>query len=268
MVTVLPGPVPSCVLRCDRRSRRAMVKQSHLPFIEAARAKRVERTAVRRQNAIPFTCERSAPKGQGAHPAQRAGRGTNVMATLTLALVRCYGLFCRAFPGHAADSRHQLSPPHAIATVLPSSEPRPSTCRSEIATVLWVIAPDPRPSWRAEPLRLDGQRRALALSTSRRAKRVELTTVRRQNAIPFTCERSAPKEQGAHPAHRAGRGSNVMATFILALVRCYGLFCRALPGHAADPRHQLTMQRDRERFIATNTRTIHSPRRDRERFAT
>jgi hypothetical protein len=58
-------------------------------------------------NAIPFTCERSAPKGQGAHPAQRAGRGSKVMATLTLALVRCYGLFCRALPGHAAGPRHQ-----------------------------------------------------------------------------------------------------------------------------------------------------------------
>ena len=36
-----------------------------------------------------FTCERSAPKGQGAHPAQRAGRGSTVMATLKIALVRC-----------------------------------------------------------------------------------------------------------------------------------------------------------------------------------
>jgi hypothetical protein len=67
------------------------VQQSHLPFIEAAGAKRVEQTTARRQNAIPFTCERSAPKGQGAWLARSARRGENVMATLTLALDRCYG---------------------------------------------------------------------------------------------------------------------------------------------------------------------------------
>jgi hypothetical protein len=42
-------------------------------------------------NAIPFTCERSAPKGQGAHPARSAGRGATVMASIIIALVRCYG---------------------------------------------------------------------------------------------------------------------------------------------------------------------------------
>ena len=142
-------------------------------------------------NAIPFTCERSPPKEEGAHPAQRAGRGSNVMATLTLALVRCYGLFCRALPRHAADPRPQLSPSHAIAAVFRAANLDPSTRCSESATVLWVIAPGPRPSWRAEPLRLDGQRRALALPTSRRAKRVEVTAARRQNAIPFNCRRSS-----------------------------------------------------------------------------
>jgi hypothetical protein len=44
-----------------------------------------------RQNAIPFTCERSVPKGQGAHPARSAGRGSTAMPSIILALVRCYG---------------------------------------------------------------------------------------------------------------------------------------------------------------------------------
>ena len=75
--------------------------------------------------------------------------------------------------------------------------PQKSTRRAEIATVLRIAALDRRPSWRAELSCLDGQKTVLALSTSGRAKRVELTPVRRQNAA-FTCRRFL--EGGRQPA--------------------------------------------------------------------
>jgi hypothetical protein len=54
-----------------------------------------------------------------------------------------------------------------------------------------------RPSWRVGPSAIDGQQVHLPFTNAGCAKRVELTAARRQNAIPFTCERSAPKGQGA-----------------------------------------------------------------------
>ena len=84
------------------------------------------------QNAIPFTCERSPPKEEGAHPARSAGRGENVMATLTLALVRCYGVFCRALPGHAADPRHQPNCPSRSAPYCRAASSDALTCRAVI----------------------------------------------------------------------------------------------------------------------------------------
>src|SRR5688572_32656513 len=73
------------------------------------------------------------PEGAGRLPSRGARRAVNVMATLTLALVRCYGLFCRALPGHVADPATN-SLPLAIATVLPVAELKASTRRGAIAT--------------------------------------------------------------------------------------------------------------------------------------
>jgi len=47
------------------------------------------------------------PEGAGRSASCGARRRLNVMATLTLALDRCYGWLCRAFVGHATDGRHQ-----------------------------------------------------------------------------------------------------------------------------------------------------------------
>ena len=72
------------------------------------------------------------------------------MATLTVAPDSCNGLFCRAFPGHAADPRHQLYPAHAIAAVFLTNEPQRFTRGAEIAIVFRGTAPEARPSWPAE----------------------------------------------------------------------------------------------------------------------
>src|SRR5687768_15389400 len=75
-----------------------------------------------------------------------------------------------------------------------------------------------------------------------------------------------PERAGRSASHGVRRRLNVMATLTLALVRCYGLFCRALLGHVADPRHQLTHPRDRDRFVEREAQSIHPPRREADRF--
>jgi hypothetical protein len=104
------------------------------------------------------------------------------MATLTLALVRCYGLFCRAFPGHAADPRDQhchLTSSLPFCAALSSEAP---TRGGAVAIVLREAALDRRPSWRAALSHGDGQESVLPFRRTARAKRVELTPARRQNA--------------------------------------------------------------------------------------
>jgi hypothetical protein len=66
---------------------RLVVGWTHLRCRNLAKSLAVGRTP-------HFTCERSAPKGQGAHPAQRAGRGSTVMASLNIALGILHH-FCR-----------------------------------------------------------------------------------------------------------------------------------------------------------------------------
>jgi hypothetical protein len=65
--------------------------------------------------------------------------------------------------------------PTVVAAVLLSSELGPFTRCAAIATVLHRPILELRPSWRAEPLRLEGQRRVLALSKScsREARGIE-----------------------------------------------------------------------------------------------
>ena len=154
--SVLPHDGPPRMARwAPDQPARFRSRREELSLVKSPSKRSSKLLPLRAQNAIPFTCERSAPKGQGAHPAQRAGRGENVMATLTLALVRCYGLFCRAFLGHAADPRHQLaSQRNAIVlrrrAILPVHPPRRDRdCFS-------ASNPEARPSWRAELSRRDG----------------------------------------------------------------------------------------------------------------
>src|SRR5688500_1380198 len=66
----------------------AMVKESHLPCDTAACAKHVELTTARRQNAA-FTCERPLQKASEACLRSCTERGSKVMASLNIALVRC-----------------------------------------------------------------------------------------------------------------------------------------------------------------------------------
>src|SRR5687767_4478253 len=109
------------------------------------------------------------------------------MATLTLALDRCYGWFCRAFPGHAADPRHQLASCRdrcrfTVANTRTRHPPRRDRDRFP------GVSPEARPSWRAELSAIDVQQPHLSFIEAGRAKRVELRTVRRQNAA-FNCRR-------------------------------------------------------------------------------
>ena len=74
-----------------------------------------------------------------------------------------------------------------------------------------------------------------------------------------------PEGAGRSASHGVRRRSNVMATLTLALVRCYGLFCRAFPGHAADPGQQFARTRDRHRFCGGEHST-RPPARARSRL--
>jgi hypothetical protein len=67
------------------------------------------------------------------------------MASIIIALVRCYGLFFRAFPGHVAAPRHQLSDATPIVAVLCGSEWDVSTRCGAIATVFPSSTLKPRP---------------------------------------------------------------------------------------------------------------------------
>jgi hypothetical protein len=123
----------------------------------------------------------------------------NVMASLNIALVSCSGQFCRALPVNAADPRHQSysltrpqrycgAPVGGVHPLAVRSQPFYPGTMSELLT-----------RWRAERSAIDVQNHCLLFRDVARAKRVELTAARRQNAA-LNCRRLTQKRATARSA--------------------------------------------------------------------
>jgi hypothetical protein len=109
--------------------------------------------------------------------------------------------------------------PTVVAAVLLSSELGPFTRCAAIATVLHRPILELRPSWRAEPLRLEGQRRVLALSKScsREARGIEgRASAERRVHLQAASQRRAESA----PCSCSSRRSNAMASLNIAPDRC------------------------------------------------
>jgi hypothetical protein len=90
-------------------------------------------------------------------------------------------LFCRAFRGHAADPRHQLTDHRDGDCVAGRGAPSTHPLRHE-RDRFPAGSPEVRPLWRAELSPIDVQQSHLHFIKAARAKRVELKAARRQNA--------------------------------------------------------------------------------------
>jgi hypothetical protein len=175
IATVFRRSVSSCALRGDRGSDRAMVKSKVVAFVRSG--SREARGTEGRASAERYTVHLRAicPEGAGRSPGatRRKGfKGDGYLNTRARQVLRF------VLPRPSWPRRRSAPParmPTVVAAVLLSSELGPFTRCAAIATVLHRPILELRPSWRAEPLRLEGQRRVLALSKScsREARGIE-----------------------------------------------------------------------------------------------
>ena len=160
-----------------------MFKTKTWLFRTAGRAKHLEPTsAARRQNACVSPAS-GLPEGAGRCGLRAsARRGRTVMASLDIALVRCRRLFCRAFPGHAARSAPQASRLTRSLRYCSAADPKASTRGAAMATVFTTSRRESFTFWRAELQAVNVQEKSWLFRTAGRAKHLEPTAARRQNA--------------------------------------------------------------------------------------
>jgi hypothetical protein len=149
---------------------------------------------VRKECGVRRTRFRSTASGltrmrEGARRRAERDMRLNAMASLNIALVSCSGQFCRALPVNAADPRHQsysFTGPGRYCGA-PSSEAstrwRCDRDRFTPGTISELLT-----RWRGELSAIDVQNHSLLFRDAARAKRVELTAARRQNAA-LNCRR-------------------------------------------------------------------------------